>query len=119
MADGAAGLESGAVALGGPEVLDNTDLADGRALVLMYPDYGGTGAFGLEAVRRYTGDTLVLVGEWADSTLGAYAEGVPESGQSFSAECQTLVRERFELQETVALPSWPLYRDVLRIWRRR
>ena len=119
MADGAAGLESCAVALGGPEVLDNTDLADGRALVLMYPDYGGTGAFGLEAVRRYTGDTLVLVGEWADSTLGAYAEGVPESGQSFSAECQTLVRERFELQETVALPSWPLYRDVLRIWRRR
>ena len=73
MADGAAGLESGAVALGGPEVLDNTDLADGRALVLMYPDYGGTGAFGLEAVRRYTGDTP----SWASGpTTLAYAEGV-------------------------------------------
>ena len=82
---------------GGPEVLEQPDL-EGRALLLMWPDYGGRGRYGLECLRKYSGDTLVLIGEWTGATLGV--PGTPEHGQSFSAEAQAYVNEHFGLVET-------------------
>jgi len=46
---------------GGPEQIA---AHPGRALVLMWPDYLGRGAFGTECLEAFDGDTLVLVGEW-------------------------------------------------------
>ena len=119
MEDGAAGIAVGHVQRGGPEVLAG-GAHDGRALVLMWPDYGGKGRFGLECVRSYGGARLALCGEWRGATLGDYAEGLPaETGQSFSAEVQAFVEEHFEREREVALPRWPLCCDKLMIWRRR
>jgi hypothetical protein len=36
----------------------------------------------------YTGEHLILVGEWMGRTYGGYCEGLPQSGQSFSEEFQ-------------------------------
>ena len=53
-----------------------------RSLVLMWPDYAGSGTYGLSCLNGYSGDVLVLVGEWHDSTLGAYTSGLSEYGQA-------------------------------------
>lgn len=73
---------------GGPEALD--DHPD-RTLVLMWPDYQGSGTFGVECLQRYAGDYLILVGEWVGRTFGAYREGLPNHGQSFSCDFQAAV----------------------------
>jgi hypothetical protein len=90
-----------------------------RALVLMWPDYGGRGSYGLHCLRAYSGSCLVLVGEWRDSTFGAYAPGRPETGQSFSAAFQTEVEASFQRVQVVALPSWPYVLDRVAIWQQR
>ena len=108
--------EPSSVQLGGPEVLDRAE-ADGRTLLLMWPDYNGTGSFGLECLRRYRGGTLVLIGEWQGCTFGL--PGRPAHGQSFSLEAQEFVKSRFDLVETIRVPNWPLFLDVIQVFRRR
>jgi len=90
-----------------------------RALVLMWPDYGGRGSYGLACLEAYKGDVLVLVGEWRDRTYGAYTEGLPETGQSFSKDFQTAVEKSFERVSEARLPNWPYFLDTVTIWRRR
>ena len=90
-----------------------------RALVLIWPDYMGNGTYGTECLRHYPGDTLVLVGEWNGHTCGSYTDSVPLHGQSFSKEFQDEVEANFEKLETCRLPTWPLFFDMLTIWRRK
>eukprot|EP00962_Isochrysis_galbana_P007592 scaffold2058_cov115-Isochrysis_galbana.AAC.4 len=90
-----------------------------RSLVLMWPDYGGRGSYGLGCLREYSGSCLILVGEWRGSTFGAHAPGRLETGQSFSAEFQAEVEAKFQLEQVVPLPSWPYILDRVAIWRRR
>ena len=113
-------VETGFVARvsGGPEAAGLPE-NQGKALVLMWPDFMGKGTFGLDAVRRYTGETLALVGEWADATLGVYTDGLQPTGQSFSPAFQSYVQRTFEKVDDVALPAWPLYGDKLTVWKRR
>jgi hypothetical protein len=91
----------------------------GRALVLMWPDWGGAGIFGLEALEMFEGKTLICVGEWAGHTLGAFHPSMRPTGQSFSAEFQKQVEAQFDLLEKTYLPSWPLNGDVVQIFQRR
>ena len=58
---------------GGPE---QAAAHSDRALMLMWPDYAGQGSYGTACLEQYTGGLLLLVGEWRDSTLGAYTAGV-------------------------------------------
>ena len=103
---------------GGPEAAGKAEHQD-KTLVLMWPDFMGSGTFGLEALKHYKGKTLALVGEWAGATYGVYAEGLQPSGQSFSPLCQQYVEHHFELLRCVPLPNWPLCGDSLRIYRRK
>eukprot|EP01059_Diplonema_ambulator_P032066 TRINITY_DN6101_c0_g1_i4.p1 TRINITY_DN6101_c0_g1~~TRINITY_DN6101_c0_g1_i4.p1 ORF type:complete len:772 (+),score=222.75 TRINITY_DN6101_c0_g1_i4:3094-5409(+) len=105
----------GDVKKGGPEVVAGTD----RTLVLMWPDFMGKGTFGLECLKHYTGSTLVLVGEWQDSTFGVYTPTLQPTGQSFSAAFQHHVDQHYEQVKRVALPNWPLYKDVVTVFKRR
>eukprot|EP00927_Polykrikos_kofoidii_P032456 TRINITY_DN27644_c0_g1_i1.p1 TRINITY_DN27644_c0_g1~~TRINITY_DN27644_c0_g1_i1.p1 ORF type:complete len:1042 (-),score=169.43 TRINITY_DN27644_c0_g1_i1:214-3171(-) len=122
--DGFGGSSFDEVDFGGPEMLQGLG-ATCKALVLMWPDYGGVGSFGLECVRRWAldecGQRLILVGEWAGEggTLGAFAPGLQAHGQSFSLACQSFVEEHFRLVRTLALPNWPLVLDAVRVFVRR
>lgn len=91
----------------------------GRTLVLCWPDAKGEGPAGLDAVRGYDGRVLATLGEWRGHTYGAFADGLREHGQSFSAECQLHVGDAFELRSVTPLPNWPLARDALLVWDRR
>ena len=90
-----------------------------RTLVLMWPDYHGHGSYGLACLRQYAGARLALVGEWRGRTFGAYTAGIPETGQSFSAEFQAAVEAEFQLEQNIRLPNWPYYLDTLMVWRRK
>ena len=113
-------IYSSIITEGGPQAVS---LHADRALILMWPDYGGVGTYGSACVRRFAGETLITVGEWGSetlhATLGAYASGLPSTGQSFSQECQEMVESRFELVNVCRLPNFPLFCDVLAVWRRR
>jgi hypothetical protein len=93
--------------------------AKGRALVLMWPDWGGAGIFALEALEMFDGKTLICVGEWEGHTLGTFHPALKPTGQSFSAEFQKQVQKEFDLLEKIYLPSWPLNGDVVQIFRRK
>ena len=73
----------------------------------------------MDAIAAFDGDVLALIGEWRGGTFGAYAPGMNPTGASFSPECQQYVEERFDLEETVALPNWPMFAASLRFWRRK
>eukprot|EP01064_Diplonema_japonicum_P021236 TRINITY_DN30785_c0_g1_i1.p1 TRINITY_DN30785_c0_g1~~TRINITY_DN30785_c0_g1_i1.p1 ORF type:complete len:770 (+),score=194.99 TRINITY_DN30785_c0_g1_i1:43-2352(+) len=105
----------GTIKKGGPGVAAGTD----RTLVLMWPDFMGKGTFGLECLKNYTNDTLILIGEWADSTFGVYTPTLQPTGQSFSPAFQYYVSQHFEEVTRVPLPNWPLYKDVLMVFKRR
>lgn len=112
----------GSVEQGGPDKLQGMG-AECKALVLMWPDWGGKGTFGLECVKRWVleeqGRRLVCVGEWGGGgTLGSISEDLPERGQSFSEECQSFVEAHFRLVHTLALPNWPLMLDAVRVFER-
>ena len=107
--------EAGVLA-GGPEQAAGHA---GRALMLAWPDYAGRGSYGTQCLAAYTGDTLVLLGEWTGRTLGAYADGLGEHGQSFSIEFQRRVEADWVLVEQMRLPSWPYFVDSLHVWKRR
>ena len=100
---------------GGPEA---AKAHSERTLLLMWPDYGGRGGYGCACLEAYDGSTLALVGEWSGRSLGAYAPGLPETGQSFSAAFQAQVEAEFELESVTRLPNWPYFYDCLMIWRR-
>eukprot|EP00873_Tetraselmis_striata_P037874 jgi/Tetstr1/458138/TSEL_044630.t1 len=100
------------VAAGGPETVA---AHPARTLVLMWPDYGGAGGYGLAAVEAYTGEALLLVGEWADCR----PPGGPPHGAAFSPELQALVEERFERADTLPLPNWPGRAGRLMLFKRR
>mmetsp|Transcript_47181 Transcript_47181/g.102699 ORF Transcript_47181/g.102699 Transcript_47181/m.102699 type:complete len:765 (+) Transcript_47181:24-2318(+) len=92
----------------------------GRNLVLMWPDIEGQGRFGVQCVGKAAElkvEHLILVGEWSGSTYGDSIPHLPRHGQSFSLECQKAVEEAYTLVETVALPSWPLFKDRLAVWK--
>ena len=90
-----------------------------RALLLVWPDYAGRGTYAREALRAYTGQTLLLVGEWRGRTFGGGAQGPTEDGEAFSAAFQQQVESDFEVVEQHRLPSWPWYVDCLVVWRRK
>ena len=54
--------EKGPVEALGPEAAEEA-AAQGRALLLAWPDYEGKGTFGLDTVRRFSGNVLILQGE--------------------------------------------------------
>ncbi len=86
----------------------------------MWADYMGFGTYGLECLEGYSGEHLILVGEWRDAgTFGAFAPGVSPNGQSFSIEFQRVVEDGFDLHRTVPLPRWPMSLDSVRLFRRR
>lgn len=89
-----------------------------RALVVCWPDARGAGLSGLETIRAFGGAVLATLGEWRGRTYGAYADGLGEHGQSFSAECQRHVTDAFGLRAEAPLPNWPLARDALLVWER-
>ena len=103
---------------GPPEVVSSHS---DKTLLLMWPDFMGLGDFGHQALLQYSGNTIITVGEWADATLGAYSSELQNtfSGQSFSTAFQLKMSREFDLQETVRLPSWPLYCDELRVYSRK
>jgi len=109
---------------GGPEALMGLG-ASFQSLVLMWPDYGGKGTFGLDCARTWllqeNGKRLICVGEWAGKgTFGAMGTpGWAEHGQSFSRECQAFVEEHCRLVSSIALPNWPLFLDAVQIFERR
>ena len=119
----------GFVREGGPEVLVDDSISKVldkesgkqayRSLVLMWPDYMGYGEYGLKCLDQYGGEVLILVGEWQNQTCGAYTEGVPTHGQSFSKRFQDRVEADFERIASCRLPTWPLFFDTLAIWRRK
>ena len=84
----AAGGDFCVVKDGGPEMVESHP---DRTLVLMWPDYQGAGTFGLQCLENFSGDYLVLVGEWQGRTYGGYREGLKDHGQSFSSEFQSAV----------------------------
>jgi len=104
------------VKMGGPDML--TGHAD-RALVLMWPDYGGRGTFARECLKNYKGSTLVCVGEWDGHTFGSIRPDFEIKGQSFSEGFQADVEKDFILEDTVPLPTWPTAADAVLIFRRR
>jgi len=110
------GQRHGGVLQGGPEMASSES---DRTLVLMWPDYAGRGRYGISCLRGYSGSVLVLVGEWRGATFGSYSAGLPETGQSFSAEFQAEVEDGFELVEEIPLPNWPYFLDRLAIWKRK
>ena len=85
----------------------------------MWPDYAGRGTYAREALRAYTGQTLLLVGEWRGRTFGGGAQGPTEDGEAFSAAFQQQVESDFEVVEQHRLPCWPWYVDCLVVWRRK
>mmetsp|Transcript_35723 Transcript_35723/g.85977 ORF Transcript_35723/g.85977 Transcript_35723/m.85977 type:complete len:764 (-) Transcript_35723:134-2425(-) len=92
----------------------------GRNLVLMWPDIDGQGRFGVQCVGKAAElkvEYLILIGEWSGSTYGDSVPHLPRHGQSFSVECQKAVEEAYTLVETVPLPSWPLFKDRLAVWK--
>jgi len=106
------GAREACVEQGGPEA---AAAHPDRALVLMWPDYGGRGSYGLACLRAYRGDRLLLVGEWRGATFGRRSE----SGESFSAEFQREVEAGFVREELHRLPTWPGSLDHVAVWRRR
>lgn len=100
------------VRAGGPE---QVQAHPDRTLLLMWPDYGGRGSFGSACLEQYTGETLLLVGEWPDSTCGL----LNPWGQSFSEEFVAAVEAGFELEQRLKLPCWPGALDSAMAWRRK
>lgn len=91
-----------------------------RALVLMWPDYGGRGTFSLECLKYYSGNILVCVGEWdGGHTYGRIRADFEPTGQSFSAGFQAAVEKDWILDTAVMLPTWPTAADAVQIFRRR
>eukprot|EP01060_Flectonema_neradi_P039898 TRINITY_DN8949_c3_g1_i1.p1 TRINITY_DN8949_c3_g1~~TRINITY_DN8949_c3_g1_i1.p1 ORF type:complete len:808 (+),score=149.83 TRINITY_DN8949_c3_g1_i1:84-2426(+) len=103
---------------GPPDVVSNHN---DKTLLLMWPDFMGLGDFGHQTLMQYSGSTIITVGEWSDATLGAYSPDLQNtfSGQSFSTAFQLKVSREFDLIDTISLPSWPLYCDQLRVFKRK
>eukprot|EP01134_Creolimax_fragrantissima_P004346 CFRG4346T1 len=101
------------------ETLNELTEYPNHALLLVSPDDGGKGLAGWSIMNKNPNRKLMLlVGEWADSTFGAYAKGMPTTGQSFSKQAQEAVTKRYVMKESVPLPPWPLYVDRLALWAR-
>ena len=94
-------------------------LEHNKTLLLMWTDKGGKGNRGLDMVKCYEGETLILVGEWKDRTYGSYVSFLPEHGSSFSILFQEYVEANFSLVNEVAVGNWPMYDASLRVWKRR
>ena len=94
-------------------------LEHNKTLLLMWTDKGGKGNRGLDMVKCYEGETLILVGEWNDRTYGSYVSFLPEHGSSFSISFQEYVEANFSLVNEVAVGNWPMYDASLRVWKRR
>ncbi|KNC87611.1 hypothetical protein SARC_00311 [Sphaeroforma arctica JP610] len=91
-----------------------------HALLLVNPDDAGKGMAGWSCVNKDPKRRLLLtVGEWADSTLGAYATGMPVHGQSFSNMSQQAVEKNYDMVHSARLAVWPVYMDRLSVWRHK
>ena len=98
------------VRVGGPGVASSHS---DRALLLIWPDLEGEGTFALDSLAAYSGQTLLLVGEWRGRALS-----IPY-GTAFAPPFQAAVEADFEVVQQVRLPSWPTFVDVLTVWRRK
>ncbi|SPQ98921.1 unnamed protein product (mitochondrion) [Plasmodiophora brassicae] len=98
---------------GGPE--DLSKHAD-RALFLCYPDdFEDDAQYSLaeHCLRTYRGDTVILVGEMLGSTMLENPWG-----KSIGPEAQLELHARFHMVLRVPLPSFPVSRDTLSVWKR-
>ena len=74
----------------------------------------------LAALRAYTGDVLLYVGEWRGAS-GVVSElsWRTAAGQAAGRRFQSEVESGWELAELLPLPRWPGFADCLRVFRRR
>ena len=109
---------------------------------------GDRDEFGVRCLEAYEGERVCYVGELGpgvcrtrveedDDGVGgeeeeeeeeeenssSYEEGwgdvFPKGGSSSSAKFQELLREEFDLEDTVLLPNWPPYNAHLTVWKRK
>jgi len=87
--------------------------------VVVWPDQGGQGQAGLQALAL-GGDVpemLVCIGEWEGSTLGLLpSTDAKMGGQAWSLAAQKQVAAQFSLRSESLLPSWPLACDRLAVY---
>mmetsp|Transcript_20934 Transcript_20934/g.39793 ORF Transcript_20934/g.39793 Transcript_20934/m.39793 type:complete len:320 (+) Transcript_20934:127-1086(+) len=102
---------------GGSEMLEKIphgQLSESRTLLLCWPVRPGGLPWDVEALQRFRGDTVIHVGEWADST--ALVE--PVHGQTTSLAFQNALQISFKQIDRVPIPNWPWCRDVVTVWKR-
>lgn len=92
----------GPIRRGGPRLLSHTKWAQ-HTLLLCYPPPRDPMA--LEALRRFSGDSFVHVGEWLGDT----------GTSAFEAE----LRASWQLEARVPLPNWADTFEDLSVWTRR
>lgn len=98
---------------GGPGILPR--LSSKRNLFLCYPDE--TSQLGSACLRRFKGEYLIHVGELF--ITGTQSGGLQRPwGRSSSADFQVELMETFHLLLVTRLPSFPVARDHLTVWRR-
>ena len=72
------------------------------------------------ALQSFGGDILFVVGEWRGHVgLLSSLSWRTACGQTAGAQFQDAVEGGWDLAETILLPRWPGFADVLRIFRRR
>ena len=75
-----------------------------RALMLCWPPYNTS--FAYDALVDYAGDTVIYIGE--------HSGGCCATDEFFSLLC-----EKFDEVECVAIPQWPGIHDDITIWKRK
>jgi len=107
-------------ALKGAGLQVNCGTGAAQSWVVVWPDPGGIGHAGLEALAAASqAEVLVCIGEWEGSTLGLLPDSdARKGGQAWSLAAQSMVASTFTQHSTVQLPSWPLVCDRLAVYRR-
>ncbi|MES1913577.1 MAG: hypothetical protein MHM6MM_005762 [Cercozoa sp. M6MM] len=102
---------------GGPSVLKQAHHRD-SVLLLCYPDEdvaeGSTESMARECLRHFSGDTVVVCGEMFGDTL---MQNTP-FGRTCGGDFQLHLATHYHCVLRMPLPSWPLSRDVMTVWKR-
>ncbi len=107
---------------------DELDRHKGNTLVLMFPPKEEEYPLGYEALRRYTGEHFIYVGEPEFLEAGQVTEFTTNGTQYSTAETRGRtgtpafhqeLKENWELVEEEALPNWPDLHASLFIYRRK
>ena len=103
---------------GGPEVLLDSSVSEGRNLLLCYPDEASSLA--IKCLENFTGDHIIHVGELAVCGGGSGTLSSPQApwGRTTGADFQVSLAEEFHCLLTISLPRYPFSRDCLSVWKR-